>query len=172
MHTYLVAAISLDGYIAQSPNGRSFDWTSPEDKQFYISMLKKSDAIVIGSKTFHTFSRYPKDSRWIIYTSQPEAFVNPKPAVIQAEGTNEKPADLIKRLEQEGCQSVMINGGASIYSQFLQAGLIDTLYLTVEPIIFGEGIKLFSDQVEASLQLKKVDRIGQNTLLLEYEVQR
>ena len=172
MHVFLIAAISLDGFIAPKGVERSFDWTSAEDKQFYVSMLKKSDAIVIGSRTFGTFSRYPKDSRWIIYTSKPESFNNPKPSVIRAEATKESPEDLLKRLENEGCKEVMINGGASIYSMFMKAGLVDTLYLTIEPEIFGDGIKLFSPEIQATLQLVKVEKMGENAMLLEYKVSK
>lgn len=169
MHVSLIAATSIDGFIAPVGVERSFEWTSAEDKQFYVSMLKKSDAIVMGSKTFKTFSRYPKGSRWIIYTSSPESFENRKTSVMQSEGTNESPKELIERLEKEGCREVAICGGASIYSMFMNAGVVDTLYLTIEPVVFGRGVKLFSEEVRASLQLVKVEQLGESTVLLEYK---
>lgn len=173
MHVFLLAATSTDGFIGKDSTERSFEWTSPEDKQFYVSMLKKADVIVMGNRTFQTFSRYPKNSRWIIYTSRPEKFENPKPQVIKAEATSENPKALIERLEKEGCKEVAICGGASIYSLFMDAGLIDTLYLTVEPVTFGSGVKLFQNEHNFKLDLIKSEKLNdQGTMLMEYEVRR
>lgn len=171
MEVFLIAAQTLDGFIARHQDDRSFDWTSAEDKQFYVSKIKEADAIIIGRTSFETFSRYPKGSRWLIYTSQPAAFTNPKPAVITAEATNEDPRTLIERLQQEGCQKVAISGGASVYSMFMKAGVITKLYLTIEPVLFGEGIKLFRDQLATThLQLNEVHKLSDQTVVLEYSV--
>lgn len=171
MEVFLIAAQTIDGFIARHANDRSFDWTSPEDKQFYVSKIKEADAIVIGRTSFATFSRYPKNSRWIVYTSRPEEFVNPKPEVIKAEGTNEDPVALIERLKHEGCQKVAITGGASIYSMFMKAGLITKLYITVEPVLFGEGVKLLSEPIATAtdqLELQACHRLSDHTVVLEY----
>lgn len=174
MHVFLLAAITLDGRIARHEGDKSFDWTSPEDKQFYVSKIKTADAIVMGRSSFETFTRYPKGSRWVIYTSKPDAFVNPKPEVIRAEGTAEAPRLLLKRLEAEGCQNVAICGGASVYTQFMEAGVVNTLFLTVEPVIFGQGVALFNKAVGGlmgvHLQLREVHPLAGSTQVLEYEV--
>lgn len=175
MEVFLIAAQTLDGFIARHAQDRSFDWTSAEDKQFYVNKIKEADAIIIGRTSFETFSRYPKNSRWLIYTSQPQSFVNPKPEVIRAEATDEDPALLVKRLQQEGCQKVAVSGGASIYSLFMKAGLLTKLYLTIEPVLFGEGVKLFSERIDSTknqLQLHELHRLSERTVVLEYTVNR
>lgn len=173
MEVFLIAAQTIDGFIARHQDDRSFDWTSPEDKQFYVSKIKDADAIVIGRTSFTTFSRYPKNSRWLVYTSQPEKFVNPKPEVIQAEATNEDPKALIERLKNEGCQRVAITGGSTVYSMFLAAGLIDTLYLTIEPVIFGAGVKLFAAELKnKKLTLAATNQLSDHTIVLEYRISR
>jgi dihydrofolate reductase len=40
-------------------------------------------------------------------------------------------------------KNVAILGGAKTYSYFLQEHLLEELYLTVEPIVFGRGVSLF-----------------------------
>lgn len=170
MTCFLLAAMSVDGYIARSPDDRSFDWTSLEDKQFYVESIKRARAVIMGAKTFQTFTRYPKGLRYIIYTSRPEEFVNPKPEVIQATATKDDPASVLKALEQEGYSEVAICGGSTIYSMFMKAGLVDTLYLTVEPVIFGQGVGLFTEDIGAKLQLKQVTNLSAQTLLLTYDV--
>ncbi len=172
MQVFLIAAMTADGFIARGKNDRSFDWTSLEDKKFYVSKIKQADAIVMGRNSFETFTRYPKNSRWVIYSSNPEKFSNPKPQVIEAEATSEDPANLVKRLESEGVKTLAICGGASIYSMFVRAGLIDRLYLTVEPILFGEGITLFSESFGQgkNLNLQEIHRLSEQTFVLEYSL--
>ena len=54
----------------------------------------------------------------------------------------------------------------------MQASLIDTLYLTMEPVVFGEGIKLFNGSIDPKLSLKSVTNLSEQTVLLEYLVQK
>lgn len=172
MHVFLIAAMTIDGFIGRSADDRSFDWTSEADKKFYVAQIKTADVIVIGSKTFQTFTRYPKGSRWIIYSSTPETFVNPKPSVITAEATKESPIDLIKRLEKEGVKTVAVVGGATLYSLFLGADLVDELFLTIEPVIFGTGIKLFAPSESSNTKLELVESrqlSDEGTILLRYK---
>ena len=53
---------------------------------------------------------------------------------------------------------------------FMEAGLIDTLYLTIEPVIFGSGIHLFNKELDVKLQLQSMQKLNEQTVLLEYNV--
>lgn len=170
MTVFLLAAITADGFIGRSVTDRSFDWTSPEDKQFYVSMIKRAGVAVMGSKSFQTFTRYPKGLKYVIYTSQPENFVNPKPEVITTWATKDDPKQVLAQLAKENYSEVAICGGSSIYTLFAKSGLIDKMYLTVEPVVFGKGVGLFNQEWEQSLQLDSVKNLSTQTLLLEYTV--
>jgi dihydrofolate reductase len=172
MHIFLLAAITADGFIGQSADNRSFDWTSPEDKAFYVKMIKQAGVVVMGSTSFKTFTRYPKGLKFVIYTSQPQNFTNPKPEVITTWATKDTPEEVIATLKAEGHKEVAICGGASIYTMFMKAGLIDTLYLTVEAKVFGNGIRLFNDKVFQHIELVEVEKLGGNTVLLTYKVKK
>jgi dihydrofolate reductase len=170
MTVFLIAAITADGFIARSPDERSFDWTSQEDKRFYIDSIKRAKVVVMGSKTFATFTRYPRDMKFVIYTSQPETFVNPRPDVITTWATKDEPEKVIEQLKKENYSEVAICGGSSIYSMFMKSGLVNKLYLTVEPIVFGKGVGLFNAEIGAKLSLVKTTELSPQTLLLEYDV--
>lgn len=170
MKIILLAAMTVDGYIAKHIEHRSFDWTSIEDKQFYVSKIKESKAVVMGSNSFKTFTKYPKGLHFVVYTSKPEALQNPKPEVITFEATKEDPRALVARLEAQGFTQLAVTGGASIYTMFMEAGLIDTLFLTVEPVLFGEGVKLFSKTIETKLKLEEIHHLTDQTKVLEYTV--
>lgn len=168
---FLIAALTTDGFIGRKDNDSSFDWTSAADKKFYIEKIKTADAIVMGSRTFKSFDKYPPGSRWIIYTRQPEKFTNPKPDVIQAEATDDSPRQLLARLEKEGVKRVAVCGGSSIYTLFMEARVVKTLYLAFEPILFGQGVRLFNKKIEQDLTLVKNEALSAQTLLLTYEAQ-
>ncbi len=171
MHVKLVAATSIDGFIARRANERSFDWTSAEDKALYISQIKEAGAVIMGSTSFQTFTRYPRGLTFAIYTHHPEKFVNPRPDVITAFGTAAAPAELLTELAERGHDKVIVAGGASIYAQFLQAGVVDTILLTVEPVVFGKGVPLFGQEIGDKLQnwhLQSTQQLNESTIALEY----
>jgi dihydrofolate reductase len=83
---------------------------------------------------------------------------------------NSPPKELISQMEKEGHKNIAICGGASIYSQFLQSGVVDKLFLVVEPYIFGSGIKLFDKKLDARLKLVEISKLSERTILLEYDI--
>ncbi len=172
MTVSLIAAVSEDGFIAQGADQRSTVWTSKEDTQFFVDHIKQADALVIGNKTFKTMKRFPRDSSWWVYTAQPENFENPRPEIMEAVGCNQPPAELIEELKESGFKHVVICGGASIYTQFVESGQVDKIFLTVEPVRFGEGIPLFAKGVDANFQLKDTKKLSEKSIVYEYYVVR
>lgn len=171
MEVFIIAAVTTDGFIGRDQDDRSFDWTSSEDTRCYIDMIKKADVIVMGTRTFKSVKRHPKNSHYIIYTRSPAGFINPRPEVITAEATDDSPNILLERLAKEGKKKIAICGGSSIYSLFMKSGLVQKIYLTTEPIVFGQGIKLFADKIEANLELVSQKPLNKNgTILSEYKV--
>lgn len=169
MRVTLIAAMSIDGFIARREGERSFDWTSPEDKQFYIQNIKTAGAVVMGSKTIQTFHKFPKGLTFAVYTRHPESFENPRPGVIEAFGTTSSPEETLAELTRRGHQEVMIAGGASIYAMFMEAGVVDRLLLTVEPVVFGQGVQLFGRHVGVEKwKLVQVHQLSPQTIVLEY----
>lgn len=162
MKVYILAAVSTDGFIAKSKD-QLIDWTSKEDKKFFIDMTKKSGVIVLGGNTFRTFKTLLPGRRHIVYT---KGHISNK----GVETTSEEPVDLINRLAGEGYSEVAICGGSSIFSMFLDSGLVTDVYLTIEPLIFGKGVKLFNSEFEAKLKLQSVKKLNNNTILTHYKV--
>jgi dihydrofolate reductase len=68
---------------------------------------------------------------------------------------------------------VVIGGGASVYRAFLEAQLVDELWLTVEPLTFGAGVSLLGDTpLDLRLALLSVERLGEQSVHLRYLVER
>lgn len=173
MHVFLIAAISIDGFIAEKSDQISTEWTSKEDKQFFRDRTKEAGVIVMGKTTYETIGR-PLPNRLNIVYSRSEQSTDLLTLQSGEMGyTNLSPVELLKQLEQAGYTEVAICGGASIYSMFMNAGVVDTLYITVEPIVFGSGVKLFQDLNETQkLELVIEKKLGEQAVVLEYNVIR
>lgn len=164
MKVFIIAAITVDGYIGRDA-GHSADWTSPEDKKLFVSLTKDAGTIVMGSRTFATIGRALPGRRTIVYTSQPEKIV---PNNIET--TVQPPSVLVKRLRQEGVKGLAVCGGASIYELFMRAGVVDQLYITIEPKLFGRGVPLFGTELNVDLNLLDINKLNTSTVLLHYDV--
>lgn len=53
--------------------------------------------------------------------------------------------DILKKFYALNITSVLVEGGANLYSQFVKSGLFDDLYLFIAPKIIGKGISSFND---------------------------
>jgi len=168
MKCFLIAAQTVDGFIAQDLGQVSTAWTSEADKRWFSQRTKEARVVVMGATTFRTFNRPLPGRLTVIYTRQPEEFA--AFSADQVMTTQLPPAELLQQLEAQGYSEVAIGGGSSIYSLFLEAGLIETLYLTVEPILFGQGIGLFTQKNRTELEFRQVTQLSETTLLLEYGV--
>ena len=160
---YIIAAVTADGFIAKNEGHGAF-WTSKEDKARFVALTKRAGVIVMGSTTFKTLPRPLKERTNIVY-SRDKTFEG-------AETTQDNPVTLIKKLDERGFKKVAICGGASIYNMFMKSGVVDTLYLTIEPIIFGKGINLFNSDLEYHLELISEEKTPTGTIMLEYKVKK
>lgn len=165
MRVVITAAVSVDGLIARSPNHLATEWTSKEDTAFMVRMSKELGVVVMGARTFATLNRGLKGRRVIVYSDNP-----PDEIPDGVEFTTLPPVELITQLSDEGVTGVTVWGGSSIYTQFLQAGVVDDIYLTVEPVLFGSGVRLCDGDIDITLRLLEVSHLNEQTLLLHYVV--
>lgn len=161
--TFIIAAQSLDGFISPLEHANSMSWTSGADKEFFKERTKKAGVLVMGRTTFETIGKALPGRRNIVYSTRP----------INIEGieiTDLAPQELLRKLEQEGHSEVAICGGSSIYSLFMQVNCVSKLYITIEPIVFGDGIKLCNTISQKKLKLVSSEKLGNDALLAEYDV--
>lgn len=159
---FIIAAVTTDGFIAKDSQHAAM-WTSKADKKRFIELTKRAGVVVMGSATYKTLGRPLKERVNVVY-SKSQHFEG-------AEMTQDNPKDLVKKLEERGFKEIAICGGSHIYTMFMKAGVVDTIYLTVEPILFGKGISLFNDDLHYFLKLRNAQTSeSTGALLLEYSV--
>jgi len=160
---FIIAAVSADGFIAKDDKHSPMYWSSKADKERFIELTKKAGVVVMGSSTYKTIGQPLKERLNIVY-SKNQNFPD-------VEMTQKHPSELIAELESRDFKEVAICGGSHIYTMFMKAGLVDTVYLTIEPVIFGKGISIFNEGLHYSLKLQS-SQVSEtsSSLLLEYKV--
>lgn len=159
MKTFLIVAMTADGKIAKHKDHLA-SWTSKEDKKFFVERTKTAGVLIMGQTTYETIGKAMPGRLTVVYSKKTYPGV---------ETTTKDPAELLKDLEARGYNEVAICGGSTIYTMFMKAKLIDTLYITVEPLLFGEGLSIFNEPLDVTLKLETFKPLNdKGTLLLEY----
>lgn len=171
----MLAALSADGFIARHQKELSTKWTSKEDARWFSRKTKEIGICIMGRTTYETIGR-PLPGRMIYVLSKTGQPVTEAPApTITEEGsvfvTNSDPKTVVKALQAQGVERIALCGGSTIYDQFLQLGLVNHIFLTFEPELFGDGIRLAAAPLTTKLRLIQLHPLSENTIVLEYAVE-
>lgn len=191
MEIFIIAALSADGLIAPfRSNKASTHWTSSEDTKWFNQKTTEAGVVIMGRSTWDsipTFYKPLKNRLNIIYTTSPSSIPDsweldhqsnlPK-SISQPITTKLPPKDVIKLLSQKPAhapsqlktQSIAIIGGTSIYTLFMLAKVVTTLYVTYEPIVFGQGKPLFDKPVGCQLHLDQVKSLSSQSKVFKYSI--
>lgn len=73
---------------------------------------------------------------------------------------------LLSKLNDLNIQSVLVEGGREIFSQFISESLFDELIILQAPIILGKGIEAFDINHQSNLKLFTAEKIGDDLKLV------
>jgi diaminohydroxyphosphoribosylaminopyrimidine deaminase/5-amino-6-(5-phosphoribosylamino)uracil reductase len=162
------AAITLDGRV--SVPGRH--WVSGEESRRRVHELRAaSDAVAVGMGTVRADA--PRlDARDVGAPRQPRRLAfgrGPLPEGSQLELRSGSLDDEVRALAAEGVQSLLLEGGPTLVTAFLAAGLVDKLLLFVAPVLAGDGPRVLGD-LETPLELRhlRTEPSGEDVLLEAY----
>ena len=74
----------------------------------------------------------------------------------------------IKNIKNEDGGYILVQGSGTLLKQLLEAGLVDELKLFITPVVVGEGERLFSEKIVASLGSATFKQMDKNVILLTY----
>ena len=172
MKTILIFVSTLDGKVTKWGEPHVSSWSSHQDQDYYKKILDESQLIVMGSNSFNAEKFKPSPNHQIIVmTSHPDKYKSLEiPG--QIEFTNETPIELTARFKSKGHPQMLVIGGPHIATSFLKEQLIDELWLTFEPKIFGIGDNFAKGtKLDINLRLIHSEKVNeQGTLITKYAV--
>ena len=186
--------MSLDGYIADPRDQVAgiFDWygagdvtietdnadvtlkVDPVSAQMLREMIANTGALISGRRLFDLTNgwgdMHPMGAPVVVVTHSPPVDAAKKWPRTSFVGGVE--AAVVHARTIAGDKNVVISS-ASIIQQALQLGLVDELWVSVAPVLFGEGIPYFSKMRQDHQFLEDPVVIqGHRALHLKYQVRR
>lgn len=168
---YHVAA-SLDGFIAD-PNG-GFDWIPHDSAVDFGAIFARFDTILMGRKTFEVVERaggppFGRDVRVYVFSTTLSQASRPNVTVVSADA-----AVVVEHLRQEpGDREIWLFGGGLLLAHLLTAGEVDTVEITVVPVLLGAGIPLVAPGIaRTALHLLDTHRYPSGMVTLRYGVEK
>ena len=146
-------AMSLDGFIARE-DGR-YDWLGPFEGEDhgYGAFFDAVDVMVVGRNTYEIVLGMPAwpyaGKRCVVLSHRPA------PSRHGEEFATGTPREIADQLARTGARKAYVDGGA-VVSDFLAAGLLDVLTVSIVPVVLGRGIRLFQGKLrESALALEE-----------------
>ncbi len=149
---------------------------SKEDQEYFFQTLQNNNLLIMGSKTYEAARdeiKLSDDRLRVVLTSRPDDYRH-EAVTNQLEFTSDKPKIVLQKLEKRGYTQAILLGGARTNTDFFKERLVDEIWLTLEPKIFGEGNDLLSSvELDLDLQLLESEKLNDTgTLLLKYELNK
>jgi dihydrofolate reductase len=159
-------AMSLDGYIA-GPKGE-FDWIKTDPDFNFRSLFNQFDTILAGRGTFEPMAAAGRTSmpgmKTIVVSTTLRPEDHPDVAVVNG-------IEALTDLKASPGKDIWLFGGGNLFRSLADAGIVDTVEVSVMPILLGDGLPLapnLSNWINLSLVNHKVYSSG--AVLLEYTI--
>jgi diaminohydroxyphosphoribosylaminopyrimidine deaminase / 5-amino-6-(5-phosphoribosylamino)uracil reductase len=165
--TYKVA-VTLDGRVT-IPGTR---WISGEQSRRLVHELRAaSDAVAVGMGTVRADDP-GLDARAVEVARQPRRLAfgqGPLPEASELELRSGALEDELRALAADGVQSLLLEGGPTLATAFLERDLVDKLLVFVAPALSGRGPRFLGDLSEPrELGHLDVRKVGRDLLLEAY----
>ena len=179
---------SLDGRATLGGTSRKLG--GPQDLQMLLALRRRADALIVGPGTVAAEGYGPLPCPAVLVSRsfqlpwEAGLFAAPGQRVLvytRAGGSvPDLPADVelvpeddlravLADLRARGIERLLCEGGPTVNRALLDAGLLDELFLTLSPVVSGEGPPIVADGPSAPLTLRSV-ATADGDLYLRYSV--
>lgn len=168
MKTILYMATTINGVIAK--NDDSTEFLTEVEAQSYVDTVLDAGAVIVGRCTYEVLSEQPEFKKFVEAKVKMVVLTHGEVDLKDASHKIAKtPKDALHLLRDN--TKVIIAGGGKANAAFMSAGLIDEVYIDIEPTIVGEGINIVEGlDFETTLVLLGTKMLSENEIQLHYEV--
>jgi diaminohydroxyphosphoribosylaminopyrimidine deaminase / 5-amino-6-(5-phosphoribosylamino)uracil reductase len=161
-------AVTLDGRVTV-PGSR---WVTGEESRRRVHELRaRMDAVAVGMGTVRA-DNPELTAREVGAGRQPRRLAfgsGPLPPGSELELCTSPLEKELGRLAEEGVQSLLLEGGPTLATAFLEAGLVDKLMLFVAPTLAGAGPRWLGELPKPIALLRpSVEQVGDDVLVTAY----
>ena len=167
-----VVAISLDGYIA-GPNGEA-DWFILDPDIDFRALFEQFDTFLLGRRTFEAMAEAAggvgqAGAQTIVFSRTLRQRNHPNLTIV-SDNLEQTLADLRSKPGKD----IWLFGGGLLFRSLLEARLVDSVEVSVIPVLLGEGIPLLppkpsSERFKLKLTSSRMYKTG--IVSLEYAVE-
>ncbi len=172
MRVILYMAVTPNDLIEKEDDDTT--WVTENEWKSFSGMIKRAGNMIIGRRTYEIMIKnnefeLSKLDKITTVVMTNDAFLkihNPDFIFIAS-----SPKTALGILQKKVFKKILVCGGGGLNASFMKENLIDEIYIDVEPIIFGKGIKLFTEaDFEAELKLLETKKLSRNEIQLHYKV--
>ena len=161
-------AMSLDGFIAGAKG--EYDWIVADPSIDWVAIWAQFDTLLMGRRTYEVArarraSLSGSGQQWIVVSRTLKAEEHPGTTILSS-GI----ADAVAELKAQPGKDIWLMGGGVLFRSMLDAGLVDTVEVTVLPVLLGSGIPLPHEGARRTLHLTESQALASGTLMLSYTV--
>jgi dihydrofolate reductase len=142
----LGCGVTLDGYIARPDGSVDFLVMPKGGEKLMRKFFAGLDTIVMGRKTAEAAQgmaeagEEPPKGPWKTYVF---SLTRPPGERDGMTWVNQSPGAFVRQLRKRRGKHIFLTGGGELARSFLQADLVDELWMHVVPILLGGGIPIF-----------------------------
>lgn len=141
---------SLDGFIADRDDGIDWIQAPPEAPEAipadYLDLMESVDTLVMGRATYELSLRIPGGVD--VFGGKSVHVITSRSDLVPREGVafvNRDPVSFVQELKHAVGGTIWLFGGGRLATALVSAGLVDDYLIVVQPVLLGDGVRLWQD---------------------------
>lgn len=164
-------AVSLDGYIA-GPNGEA-DWIRIDPEIDFSAIWAQFDTLLMGRRTYEAAIKRLGQAAFtskvvFVFSKHLEPQGHPGVTIV-----SELTRPWMQSLKSQEGKDIWLMGGGKVFRHLLDLGEVDSISVTIIPVLLGNGTLLMSSPYDPTLLTLSAHRVYKSGIIsATYEINK